>query len=102
MILSVFPCLNFVCAYPSYTIEQCLSGVEFFVQLLSSVPYPEEIFFTTFEVLLSHRYDINALDSNGLTCLDHAIKWFKSSKVQEFLRSHGASTTEELQQKRML
>jgi ankyrin repeat protein len=90
-----------LCMRLPYTIEQWLLGVEFFVQLLSSVPYPEDIFFTTFEVLLSHGYDINALDSNGLTCLDHAVK-FRSSKVQEFLRSHGASTTEELKQKKML
>ena len=83
------------------TIKQYLLGVEFFAQLLSSAPYPEDIFFATFEVLLSHGYDINALDSNGLTCLDHAVK-FRSSKVQEFLRSHGASTTEELKQKKML
>ena len=90
-----------LCMRLPYTIEQWLLGVEFFVQLLSSVPYPKDIFFTTFEVLLSHGYDINALDGNGLTCLDHAVKC-RSSKAQEFLRSHGASTTEELNQKKML
>jgi ankyrin repeat protein len=93
--------LPHLCMCLPYTIEQCPLKDEFIMRLLSSAPYPEDIFFTTFEVLLSHGYDINALDSNGLTCLDHAVK-FRSSKVQEFLRSHGASTTEEMQQRSML
>ena len=94
--------LPHLCMCLPYTIEQCPLKDEFIMRLLSSAPYPEDIFFTTFEVLLSHGYDVNTLDSKGLTCLDHAVKWFKSSKVQEFLRSHGASTTEEMQQRSML
>ena len=65
--------------------------------ILSSIPYPEDIFYSTFDVLLTHGYNVNSRDSNGLTCLDYAVVLCESPKVQEFLRLRGASTAEELQ-----
>ena len=70
--------------------------------ILSSIPYPEDIFYSTFDVLLTHGYNVNSRDSNGLTCLDYAVVLYESPKVQEFLRLRGASTAEELQREVIL
>ena len=68
-------------------------------KILLSTPYPEDVFFSTFVVLLKHGYNVNSLDSNGRTCLDYAVEFNQSPKVQEFLRSHGVSTAQELRVK---
>lgn len=50
------------------------------------------------EILLEGDVDINSLDKNGKTALDHqlAMNRYSSYEVIELLQEHGAKTSQEL------
>ena len=54
-----------------------------------------------FDVFLKHGYDINVVDSNDATCLDHAME-IGIPELESYLSSRGALTGEQLKVKKQI